>query len=132
MAAALKSLTFTTLPKLGSNPVLDRRAKVITRLEEQKSLLADPTFTREPARRTARTCGHADASFDAPRGQTTSRRSGILPRRLHRHCGASVVTARDAVANRAEDADENSPTRNWCCSLPPRSARMAPLNSAPS
>src|ERR1700704_1211812 len=24
----------------------------------------------------------------------------ILPRRLHRHCGASVVTARDAVANR--------------------------------
>src|SRR6266436_3161866 len=23
---------------------------------------------------------------------------GILPRRLHRHCGASVVTARDAVA----------------------------------
>jgi hypothetical protein len=30
----------------------------------------------------------------------------VLPRRLHRHCGASVVTARDAVANRTEDADE--------------------------
>ena len=29
-------------------------------------------------------------------------RSGILPRRLSRHCGASVVTARDAVANRTE------------------------------
>src|SRR6266705_1274263 len=28
--------------------------------------------------------------------------SGILPRRLSRHCGASVVTARDAVANRTE------------------------------
>ncbi|MFZ2080324.1 MAG: hypothetical protein WAV38_27475, partial [Xanthobacteraceae bacterium] len=29
-------------------------------------------------------------------------RSGILPRRLSCHCGASVVTARDAVANRTE------------------------------
>ncbi len=28
---------------------------------------------------------------------------GILPRRLHGHCGASVVTARDAVAPRMED-----------------------------
>ena len=43
---ALKSLTFTTLPKLGANPVLDRRAHVIGRLEEQKLLLADPTYTR--------------------------------------------------------------------------------------
>jgi hypothetical protein len=31
---------------------------------------------------------------------------GILPRRLDGHCGASVVTARDAVANRTEDPDE--------------------------
>src|SRR5258705_12448672 len=31
---------------------------------------------------------------------------GILPRRLHGHCGASVVTARDAVAPRMEDPDE--------------------------
>jgi hypothetical protein len=46
MAAALKSLTFTTLPKPGANPVLDRRTKVISRLEEQKALLADSTFTR--------------------------------------------------------------------------------------
>lgn len=43
---ALKSLTFTTLPKLGANPTLDRRAKVIARLEEQKALLNDPNFTR--------------------------------------------------------------------------------------
>ena len=42
----LKSLTFTTLPKPGANPALDRRTKVIARLEEQKQLLADPTFTR--------------------------------------------------------------------------------------
>jgi hypothetical protein len=27
----------------------------------------------------------------------------ILPRRLHRHCGVSVVTAQDAAANRTED-----------------------------
>jgi hypothetical protein len=43
---ALKSLTFTTLPKLGANPTLDRRASVIGRLEEQKLLLNDPTYTR--------------------------------------------------------------------------------------
>jgi hypothetical protein len=43
---ALKSLTFTTVPKIGANPTLDRRAKVIERLEEQKLLLADPTYKR--------------------------------------------------------------------------------------
>ena len=42
----LKSLTFTTVPKIGANPVLDRRAKVVERLEEQKLLLKDPTYKR--------------------------------------------------------------------------------------
>ena len=42
---ALKSLTFTTLPKFGANPVLDRRTNVIGRLEEQKLLLNDPGYT---------------------------------------------------------------------------------------
>jgi hypothetical protein len=46
MSAALKSLTFTTLPKPGGNPALDRRLKVIARLEEQKLLLSDPHYTR--------------------------------------------------------------------------------------
>jgi hypothetical protein len=41
----LKSLTFTTLTHSG-NPILDRRAKVIARLEEQKLILKDPTYTR--------------------------------------------------------------------------------------
>jgi Family of unknown function (DUF6641) len=43
---ALKSLTFTTLPSQGANPILDRRAKVIARLEEQKLILKDPNYTR--------------------------------------------------------------------------------------
>ena len=43
---ALKSLTFTTVPKLGANPAMDRRAKTIERLEEQKVLLNDPTYKR--------------------------------------------------------------------------------------
>jgi hypothetical protein len=43
---ALKSLTFTTLPTQGTNPILDRRAKVIARLEEQKLVLKDPNYTR--------------------------------------------------------------------------------------
>ena len=42
----LKSLTLTTLPTIGANPTLDRRARIIARLEEQKSLLADPSYTR--------------------------------------------------------------------------------------
>jgi hypothetical protein len=46
MTAALKSLTFTTLPSQGGNPILDRRAKVIARLEEQKVILKDPNYTR--------------------------------------------------------------------------------------
>jgi len=46
MTTALKSLTFTTLPRPSVNPTLDRRAKIIARLEEQKRLLADPTYMR--------------------------------------------------------------------------------------
>jgi hypothetical protein len=44
--SALKSLTFTTLPKLGANPTLDRRTNMIGRLEEQKLLLNDSKYTR--------------------------------------------------------------------------------------
>jgi hypothetical protein len=44
--AALKSLTFTTIPNPGGNPILDRRARVIARLEEQKLILKDPNYTR--------------------------------------------------------------------------------------
>src|SRR5262249_12694763 len=44
--SALKSLTFTTLPKIGANPTLDRRTNMIARLEEQKLLLSDPNYIR--------------------------------------------------------------------------------------
>lgn len=44
--AALKSLTFTTLSRIGANPTMDRRAKIVARLEEQKLLLNDPNHTR--------------------------------------------------------------------------------------
>ena len=43
---ALKTLTFTALPKIGANPVVDRRTKIIGRLEEQKRLLGDPNYMR--------------------------------------------------------------------------------------
>jgi hypothetical protein len=43
---ALKSLTFTTLPKVGANPTMDRRANIITRLEEQKRLVSEPAYVR--------------------------------------------------------------------------------------
>src|SRR5664280_107619 len=44
--AVLKSLTFTTMPTLGGNPTLDRRTRVIARLEEQKLILKDPNYIR--------------------------------------------------------------------------------------
>jgi hypothetical protein len=49
--SVLKSLTFTALPSIGANPTLDRRAKVIARLEEQKVLATDPNFKRTIRRR---------------------------------------------------------------------------------
>ena len=44
--SALRSLTFTTIPKIGANPTLDRRTNIIARLEEQKFLLKDPSYIR--------------------------------------------------------------------------------------
>jgi hypothetical protein len=41
--AVLKSLSFAAVPKNGGSPVLNRRAKLIDRLEEQKALLNDPS-----------------------------------------------------------------------------------------
>jgi hypothetical protein len=43
---SLKSLTFTTLPKSTVNPTVDRRTKIIARLEEQKALLRDSGYMR--------------------------------------------------------------------------------------
>jgi hypothetical protein len=42
----LKSLSFTALPKTGNDPVQHRRAKFVTRLQEQKLLLKDPDHVR--------------------------------------------------------------------------------------
>jgi hypothetical protein len=49
--SALKSLTFTALPSVGANPTLDRRAKIISRLEEQRALARDPNYKRTIRRR---------------------------------------------------------------------------------
>jgi hypothetical protein len=56
----LKSLTFTALPKSIVNPTIDRRTKIIARLEEQKSLLRDPAYMR-----TVRTWGKNDTGEKA-------------------------------------------------------------------
>ena len=41
----LKGLTFGTINKGRENPVLVRRAKLVKRLEQQKALALDPTYT---------------------------------------------------------------------------------------
>ena len=67
--SALKSLTFTTIPKLGANPTFDRRGKTIALLEEQKLLLKDSKYTR-----TVRTWVKKDGQF-AP----VERQQRVLP-----------------------------------------------------
>jgi hypothetical protein len=42
----LKSLTFTNLPDRSRDPVANRRAKLVSRLEEQRQLLQDPSYVR--------------------------------------------------------------------------------------
>src|SRR6201986_122488 len=42
----LKSLSFTALPKTGYDPVQNRRANFVAKLEEQKQLLKDPNHVR--------------------------------------------------------------------------------------
>jgi hypothetical protein len=44
--SSLKSLTFAAVPVVNSSPILARRARLIERLEEQKSLLKDPNYVR--------------------------------------------------------------------------------------
>lgn len=46
----LKSLSFATLPKPATDPIHIRRAKLISRLEEQRALLDDPNLIRTTQR----------------------------------------------------------------------------------
>jgi plasmid stabilization system protein ParE len=50
----LKSLTFTAVPTRGNDPVANRRAKLVERLEEQKALIADPSYVRKTQRWTGK------------------------------------------------------------------------------
>jgi hypothetical protein len=46
----LKNLTFTAVPARSHDPVANRRAKLVERLEEQKALLADASYVRKTQR----------------------------------------------------------------------------------
>jgi hypothetical protein len=50
----LKSLTFTNLPARSHDPVANRRAKLVSRLEEQRQLLQDPSYLRVTQRWTGK------------------------------------------------------------------------------
>ena len=52
--SSLKSLTFAAVPVTNSSPLLARRLRLIERLEEQKSLLRDPSYVRIVQRWTKR------------------------------------------------------------------------------
>src|SRR5437016_979064 len=73
------------------------------------------------------------AKIGAFRARTHSRCSPsrgslvVVPSRHSRPCGASVVTARDAVANRTEIPMKLTDTQLVLCPRP-RSARIVPLN----
>jgi hypothetical protein len=42
----LKSFTFVPQPKINSDPLIIKRERMVSRLEDQKKLLADPSFVR--------------------------------------------------------------------------------------
>lgn len=42
----LKSLTFVPQPKISSDPLIIKRERMVSRLEDQKKLLADPSYQR--------------------------------------------------------------------------------------
>jgi uncharacterized protein DUF6641 len=42
----LKSFTFVPQPKISSDPLIIKRERMVSRLEDQKKLLADPTYQR--------------------------------------------------------------------------------------
>jgi hypothetical protein len=46
----LKSFTFVPQPKISNDPVVIKRERIVSRLEDQKKLLADPTFVRRVKR----------------------------------------------------------------------------------
>lgn len=45
-SSILKSFTFVPQPKVSNDPVVIKRERIVTRLEDQKKLLADPSFVR--------------------------------------------------------------------------------------
>jgi hypothetical protein len=46
----LKSFTFVPQPKINTDPLLIKRERIVSRLEDQKKLLADPEFVRRVKR----------------------------------------------------------------------------------
>ncbi len=42
----LKSLTLTTVPKINNDPIRSRRERLVSRLQEQKELIANPSLIR--------------------------------------------------------------------------------------
>jgi hypothetical protein len=45
-SSILKSFTFVPQPKVSNDPVVIKRERMVSRLEDQKKLLADPNFVR--------------------------------------------------------------------------------------
>ncbi len=46
----LKSFTFVAQPRVNNDPIFIKRERMVSRLEDQKKLLADPTFVRRVKR----------------------------------------------------------------------------------
>jgi hypothetical protein len=64
----LKSLTFTNLPVRSHDPVANRRAKLVSRLEEQRQLLQDPSYAASASDGPARATSDARSRRSSPCG----------------------------------------------------------------
>ena len=103
----LKNLTFTAVPARSHDPVANRRAKLVERLEEQRLLLQNPSYVR----RTQRWTGKGDARrqiekqqrvrpwwrADAAGGVVMSVYYGTKPIEFEKGKGGIVVASRDKL-----------------------------------
>jgi hypothetical protein len=96
---ALKSLTFTTMPVIGANPTVDRRANIIARLEEQKRLLNDPKYTRTIKTKAGEKQQKVLPWFDEYNGAYyVFVRSGLKKIEFEKGKSAIAVPSRDKIA----------------------------------
>ena len=133
----LKSLSFTATPKTGNDPVQQRRAKFVSKLEEQKLLLKDPNHVRT-IQRWVKVNGERQATTKQqavrpwwktdPAGQVVMFiKFGARPIEFEKGKAGIVVPSKDKLPTLIDTLIAPSEPGSWtsCSPRPPRRDRSA-------